>query len=219
MTAVRCMISILCIAWGLTVALPLSAEDGGVVHFPQEIQRSCRGGRAQMYDECGSQADILRAAEKAADVQGKTVLVVFGAEWCIWCHVLEKHLQGEADRFHYNVEGDKYALFERDTGASDVTPSQLNAYARDTLVLAHIESQHSPDGDAILIETGARKFFENALPFVFAVKDGRFVAAMASTDDLIGLEVRRDTNDWYRGYNRSLLLAELTRLVEAANSR
>lgn len=38
----------------------------------------------------------LQAAHKAALKSGKPILIVFGAEWCFYCHKLEKETLGDA---------------------------------------------------------------------------------------------------------------------------
>lgn len=47
-------------------------------------------------------------------------------------------------------------------------------------------------------------------------RGGRVTAVITSPSKPSGLEVRRDTEDWFRGYDRSLLLSELKRLVRAS---
>ncbi len=212
MTLLRDISVGICVMLGL-VGLPLDARADGITHFPADIARSCWGGRAQMYDECGSQQKILAQAMAAADVEGKTVLVIYGAEWCIWCHTLEKYLAGDSFRFEYNLEGDQFALYELGTGASSVTAAELEAFTSENLVLAHIENQYSPDGYDVLAQTGADALFAGGLPFVFTVVDGAVSRVMANPSELKGLEVRREGFNWYRGYNRELLLAELERMI------
>ncbi len=78
------------------LALPLAAEP----EYPKmgpDIYDTKADGKAQ----------IAAALAKAA-VAHKRVLVMFGANWCIWCHRLHATLEGDAKvaaalRAHYEV--------------------------------------------------------------------------------------------------------------------
>ncbi len=72
--------------------------------------------------------------------------------------------------------------------------------------LCIIDAQYAPNGRAVLKNTGADRHFDHGIPFVFTVsKTGKYSANMTSKR----VEIRRDTMDWYRGYNRTKLLKEL----------
>ncbi len=186
-------------AIGVAMAImqPAFAEDLGPVHFPQDIQRGCKGGRAQIYDECGSQFDVLADAMAEAARTDRQVLVVFGAEWCVWCHVFHKYLAGQTGVFRYVLEGDGLLMAEGKLEAEKA--ELLRDYARDTFVLAHIESEYSPDGWDVLESLGAAPHFENAIPFIFSVQDGAFAAALPDPQNVPGFEVRREGLLLYRG--------------------
>lgn len=147
---------------------------------------------------------------------GKTVIVNYGAEWCIWCHVLDSHLRGVTGRFTYPVDGTDVTLTERSGRDVLADARALNAFASTHLILVHIEAESAPDGDQVLARTGAGRHFDNSFPFVFSLTpDGEFAAAF----NYAPVERRRDTaRDWYRGYDRRGLLAELQRMRRAALS-
>lgn len=206
---------------GLVAALTLaataaSAEDLKI--FPQEIEKRCFGGRAEMYDECGSQLAVLRDARAAAAGSGRTVLVIYGAEWCIWCHVLKRHLEGRHGAFSYTLEGESgYNVNEHSDGNDAAEAAILAEFASRAFVVAAIESQHTMDGDLVLSRTGAADHVRDWIPFVFTLDaDGRFAAKLPEFDELPDLEVRREGDDWYRGYDRAVLMRELGRMLEAA---
>ena len=138
----------------------------------------------------------------------------FGAEWCIWCHVFDKHLNGLTGRFSYPVEGDDVTLIER--SGQDVLEDAraLNNFASRNVILVHIESDHAPDGWQVLEATGAAAHFDQAYPFIFSVTpDGVFATHLEDGP----IERRRDNvGDWYRGYDREGLIAELQRMRQAS---
>lgn len=196
-----------------TPTAPL-AEARAVTSFPARLSAECHDGRARLYDECGSQAAILDSALAEARRSGKTVVINFGAEWCIWCHVFDAHLRGATGRIQYPVEREPVTLIERSGRSVLPDAKELNDYAATHLVIAHIEVEQAPDGWDVMDRTGARKAFADELPFVVAVTpEGRFAAAMNAKQ----AEVRRDSgDDWYRGYDRKHLLGELKRMRQKA---
>jgi hypothetical protein len=61
--------------------------------------------------------------------------------------------------------------------------------------------------------TGAARYMGNSIPFIFAVdREGRYAAHFNNEP----VEFRRETDDWYRGYDRRKLLAELQGMYAAA---
>jgi hypothetical protein len=192
-------------------------ETTAVTSLPSALDRSCRDGRARLYDECGSQTAIFQQALEEGRATGKTVIVSYGAEWCIWCHVFDNHLNGLTGRFSYPVEGEKVTLVERSGRDVLGDAMALNEYASRNLILVHIEGDHAPDGWQVIEATGAGQRFDQAYPFIFAVSpDGAFAAVLEDGP----IETRRDTiGDWYRGYDRAGLLAELQRMRRASQTQ
>lgn len=72
-----------------------------VKHFPETLDKNCKDGLAKLYDECGDQSKVLNSAINLAKKENKTVLIVYGAEWCIWCHVFDKYIKGEIGSYEY----------------------------------------------------------------------------------------------------------------------
>jgi hypothetical protein len=197
-------------------ATPTTASEEmlPVRSHPASLDPSCGNGRARMYDECGSQVALLEQALAEARSTGKTVIVNYGAEWCIWCHVFDRHLAGETGRFTYPVDGEDVTLVERSGRDPLADARTLNAYASRNLIVLHVDGDNAPDGWQVLEATGADAHFRQAYPFVFSITPGgQFAAAFDDTR----AERRRDTaGDWYRGYDRRELLAELQRMRQAA---
>lgn len=191
-----------------------SSQSLPVSSFPTHLDPSCGGGRARIYDECGSQMDIFHRALEQARRSGKTVIVSYGAEWCIWCHVFDSHVRGATGQFNYPYTP---ALFSVERSRRDVLRDAraLNQFASENLILAHIEGDKAPDGRAVLEATGAAAHFTGGLPFVFSVTpEGRFAAKV----DFQDTNVRLDNAGFYQGYNRAGLLAELRRIRDAARN-
>jgi hypothetical protein len=197
------------------MALPAQA-DGNVTIFPKSISTDCFGGRAVSYDECGFQRDLFDRALRAANRADKRLLIVYGAEWCIWCHVFKEHIKGNSGEFHYKLEGrDGYRMDEVATAQDIKMATTLSTFTADTFVVVNIEGQHSFDGYNVLDYTGASEHIGQVIPYIFTVdRNGSFMADMASTVENKALEKRREGIDWYRGYNRTELMNELVELAK-----
>ena len=157
-----------------------ACHAAGPVHFPQAIDPGCRGGRAQIYDECSSQFDVLNAAMAEAERTGKIVMVVYGAEWCIWCHVFDKYLAGQTGTFKYNLEGDRYTLFEGKLeegsgggGARLCRPNLRGGPYRGSVQFGRVRRY--------LRRSGAAEHMGMGIPYIFTLRDGRFAARMRDT--------------------------------------
>ena len=164
---------------------------------------------------------IFTQAKLRAKQEGKTVLVSYGAEWCIWCHVFEAYIHGDVEKFTYTFgqEGDekRYTHTMRERANRDVSEDAYNLkkYVSENFVLAHIDYEHSPDGDDVLTQTQAWDAFTGGVPYIFTVDATGKDAANFDHDVA---EVRRDTDDWYRGYDRIKLLEQLQKMRAAAQS-
>jgi thioredoxin-related protein len=194
--------------------LPVNADEALEI-YPKTISDSCFGGRAVSYDECGLQRDLFDRALRTANKAGKRLLVVYGAEWCIWCHVFKEHIKGNSGKFNYTIEGQSgYAMDEHATADDRTAAKTLAAFAADEFIVVNIEAQHSFDGYSVLDHTGAVKHIGQTIPYIFVVdKNGAFIRDMPDSTQNKHLEKRRDTDDWYRGYNRKVLIAELKKLA------
>ena len=145
----------------LASALPLAAQP---ISLPEEPRVICKEARLKLYAGCLDQRTLFAEARALAAAEGKALMVAFGAEWCIWCHIFDAALKGTLP-----VED----LRRRDRPAYAALPRLAEAY-----VVVHIDGD-AEGGFAVLQETGARDHFRYAIPFIFTVDaDGRFVAAI-----------------------------------------
>jgi len=215
----RCFLKFALLAVFAVFSVPISTIASEAITLPDVPVRGCRGERAKLYDECGSQIAIFTDAQSRAKETGKVLLVSYGAEWCIWCHVFEAYVKGGHTELEYTysdpADEERYTstFFERANRDPNSEALKLSTYFAEAFVLVHIESRYSKDGYEVLEMTQADLHFDGGLPFIFTLKpNGQFAAAFNST----GIETRREFIDWYRGYDRKNLTIELMRLQKRA---
>ena len=184
--------------------------------YPKTFREDCRNGNAKLYDECGDQFEILRLATAAAEKEHKVLVVSYGAEWCIWCHAFDAHLKGQYGMFYYDVEDFPHIMRESLDAREVELASRTNAYAAANIIVAHIDSRYAPNGEDVLRALGAEWQAGDGIPFIFSVRDGRFVAETRWSSQDFPIEKRRNGDSPYRGFNRQLLLEDLERVVNAA---
>lgn len=190
--------------------------------IPEKADASCNNRRAKIYDECSNQYDLYLRARKLADSEGKSLLITYGAEWCIWCHVFEKYIHGEYKKFDYvfgdedNPTSEKATLREKSKYDPAPEAYELSMYVRKTFVVLNLDYANSTGADRVMFETGAHEYFDNWLPFIFTVDgDGRYVDNLSNYEVMI----RRDkTFDWYRGYDRKKLQSALNEMHQKSIS-
>ena len=212
------------LSFALAQTSPASAPSvpgDKITTIPSEFNKNCRRGRAKLYDECSDQSLIFEAAKQLAAAENKILLVSYGAEWCIWCHVFAKYIHGEKTRFEYTYGSPSEpearhtsTIFERENRDVTADAAALSSYVGRSFVVVHIDGQHAPNGGAVVEKTGAAPFMGNSIPFIFTVdRKGQYAAHI--NHELV--EIRRDIDDWYRGYDRHKLLIELQRMRDAAS--
>lgn len=199
---------------------PVDRPSHVYVGFPASIDAQCRDGKARIYDECGDQTVLFETALARARSEAKVLLVEFGSEWCIWCHVFEAHINGEYREFRYTYgtpdepEVRYTHTFEEGAGADATAAAALRDFVAANFVIVHIDAEYAPRGWDVLDTTDARDHYPGGIPFVFTVNDSGKFAAKFNHD---AAEVRRESDDdWYRGYNRASLMQQLTAMRDAA---
>lgn len=199
----------------VAVEAPPSENLPKLVKVPSEIPKSFGNGRAKLYDDCADQKVLFEEASLLAKQEGKTLIISYGAEWCIWRHVFDKYVQGYSDTFTYTYgePSDPQAWTDtlREKAEHDAASEALEftTYFRENFVLFHLESDNAPNGDAVLTQTSASTYYDNWLPFIFTVDEaGRYFGHI----DYEEVQIRRDTMDWYRGYDRQKLTTALKKI-------
>jgi hypothetical protein len=205
--------SVFVVTFGKASAAPStpSITATPVVTYPVRPLGACLIEDPILYNPCLKQDMILVDARAAATAQNKTVLIAYGADWCIWCHVFEAYARGDYGKFAHPFDGRIWKMSETPTKVMAAEAAALNRYIADNFVIAHI-SASAPDGDAILTLTGAKAHSSGGIPFIYSISvAGQFAAAVNSAD----VEIRRDTGRQFRGYDRSKLLQSLVSLRKA----
>lgn len=198
------------------VATASAFDPQPLVKVPAKPDPDCRTGRAQIYDECSDQREIMARAMEKGRALNRPVLVVAGAEWCIWCHVMDHYFQGAYDRFEYQVEENRYRLQEKGQAEIVAQARELNRFVAENFVIAKIETKYAPNGDNVLREAGVAEY--SWVPYVFVVDSrGNIIETMEKEVEGRSIYNRRDNgDDWFRGYDRPVLQAALTRLRDLA---
>ena len=199
----------------------VATVEAPVVSFPTDPRADCPDSRARLYAECADQQAVLAEGLAAAQAGGRLVLVELGAEWCVWCHVLHRHLIGETfSRFEYVYrDGETYAQEEPEHRADIEAAKALAQYMAEHFVFVHIDADNKfgrqPEGGTgwdVLRQTGADALFGDWVPLTFALSaEGALIGGFDSRQAEL-----RDDETGYRGYDRRLLLAEAQRLRAAA---
>ncbi len=205
----------------VTYAAGTGNAEAEITRFPETLDKNCRHGRAKLFDECSDQLTLFNAALKRSIAENKVLLVSFGAEWCIWCHVFDQYIHGGKTRFTYtfgtpddpNVS-ETATLYEKEQTDVSADADALRSYVSRSFVVVHIDGLFAPNGHDTLEKTGADRHYDGGLPYIFTVKaDGRFAAKFQPNR----VETRRDGIwDWYRGYDRHGLMEQLSELRDAA---
>jgi hypothetical protein len=193
------------------------------VSFPLSIDPRCRDRKATMFDECGDQSALFATALARAKSEGKVLLVEYGAEWCIWCHVFDAHINGDRDRFRYTYgrpeepEALDTRTFNEGEKSDPAAADALRDFVATHFVVVHVDAEYAPGGDTVLEATGADEYYAGGIPFVFTVDAKGHIAGRFDHDSV---EKRREGgSDWYRGYDRAGLLRQLTEMHDTARAR
>lgn len=186
--------------------------------YPERVSSECRDGIAQIYDECSDQSKIVERAVHRANETGKTVLVVYGAEWCIWCHVFDKYVKGHSKKFKYEWQyhdGDNldWKMREKENRNAKSEAKILNRYVSENFIIVHLESYRSPNGEQTAQDIGLNPDDFSYVPVIFSLdQSGYYAANMHAYNAIPGLEIREDSGRDFRGFDRNILLDELKQL-------
>lgn len=189
------------------------------VSYPVSIDPECRDGSARLFDECSDQVDLFHKALAHANAEGKVLLVEIGAEWCIWCHVFDAHINGDRRQFRYTYgtpeEPDaRYTRVFNEGGDSSMESADaLRDYVTSHFVVVHIDVQYAPRGFEVMELSNALDAYAQFIPFVYTV-DAEGIFAKGFVQETV--ERRRDLGDWYRGYDRAGMLEQLKGMYDAA---
>lgn len=185
--------------------------------FPKFDQPNCKAKVTYIYDECSDQVAMFGMAQAKALEEGKTLLVINGAEWCIWCHVLHSFLKGGDGDLSYRYDaavrenGLPYGVVEADL--ENPAAQELARYVAQNFVVFSMDVRQYDGPDPVLLATGAIEKDPDYIPFAFAVdRKGKFAGWMP-----FGYMVEdRPGHDWPHAYNRASVTRMLMRMRRAA---
>ncbi|MFB2539228.1 MULTISPECIES: hypothetical protein [unclassified Acinetobacter] len=189
-------------------------------NYPKQLTKNCGDGLADLYDECADQLTILKQAINDAKQQpNKRILIVYGAEWCIWDHVFHKYIQGKVGEFNYQWrdntgEFSKWQMLEQVSNEQYQDAKALNQFVADNFIVVNIEAEKS-NGNEIFKRIGAKQTYHYPAIMVLD-KQGKHRATMPAGSEIVGLEIRESGGQEYRGYDRKILLNELKKLRKDA---
>lgn len=200
--------------------IPGPAQGNPLVIVPAQVPAKCarRVNHPQvLFDVCRDQLKLLEEAKALARASGKSVLVSFGADWCIWCHVFEAHILGQYGSFTYTTPEGTWTMQEKDTAkGNEAQAAAFKTFVASKFVVVNIAQEAGSSAEAVLKATGVDKQYSGSLPLIYVLdQNGRATGTLESP----GVEVRRDTDDWYRGYDRAKLLNVLQSLVTPRSSK
>ena len=93
-----------------------------------------------VYRVCSDQPQAYRAALKAAQQEKRDLLIVFGAEWCVWCKALHRLFEDPA---HEPLLKKNFGLLE--TGLYEGREKSAGGYAV-LAEVAKLANAKEPDG-------------------------------------------------------------------------
>lgn len=219
LTAMHRLVKSLLIVLASLALAACAKDDSGpakrsYVSLPEALDSGCRDGRAKIYDECGDQLSLFKTALERANKEHKTLLVFYGAEWCVWCHALDAHLNGEARLFRLTDEGVEATHASSSSSKSDGAVAQLRELLSKSFVIVHIDAQLAPNGLATLKSSGAEEKFLGRIPFLFSVDStGRYTTSV----DHSFIRTSQEGADVYCDFDRGDLLAQLTKILNVKN--
>lgn len=202
----------------LSLLFPLkseSTEAKKVEIYPKKLDLNCGDGAAQIYDECGNQLDLLNEAIDAAHKQNKRVLMVYGAEWCIWDHVFNQYIQGHLGQFRYKFRLDgklqQWDMQESVKPDDYENAKKLQQFVAENFVVVNIEAEHT-NGKEVLSHIGMPEEIYYFPTIMVLDKSGKFKGKMPSSGSIPGFQIRQSGTEEYRGYDRKILLEQLSLL-------
>lgn len=185
--------------------------------FPKFDGPPCQAKQTHVYDECSDQLELFNQAKAAAAEEGKVLLVVYGAEWCIWCHALHSFLKGGEGNLAYRYgEGEAASDLPVGVVKADLRnpkAMQLAAFVARNFVVFSMDSRRYDGPDPVFEAAGLDDDAAEYLPYVFAVNsDGKYVGDFE--EKVFAYEV--DGIEWSYIYDRGELMDGLAYLWHAA---
>lgn len=173
--------------------------EHGLVKYPNVAALCQAQGPRDIYASCQAQRELFQKARAHAADSRKLLLIGYGADWCVWCKVSDRYLDG--------------AVSKQEEGSAEGNlrlAGQLAEYVAETFVLLHIDSDKKAETTPLMQEIGAGRWVRPAVP-VFVVLD----PGSGAVEEARLVEAEKPASTGYVGYDRVLVLKELLRAASA----
>ncbi len=191
-----------CCAAATMSGRPAAAETGyfvvgehGLVKYPNVGALCPEQGVRDIYASCLRQRDLFRKARAHAVDSQKLLLIGYGADWCIWCKVSDRYLEG--------------AVSKQEEGSADSNlrrARNLAEFVAETFVVVHVDSDKKAETAPLMRDIGAGQWVGPAIP-VYVVLDPR----SGAVEEARLVEAEKPASAGYVGYDRVEMLRELLR--------
>lgn len=174
---------------------PIAPRRGayGLTSFP-DAPALC-GDPTRLFAKCRSQTEIALAALAEAKAQDKALLVEVGADWCVWCLVIDRYISG------WFVDG-----AEPRTAGTKADAEALARFAAANFVVVKLES--GPGVVAAMRRLGITYTPSKPVPAFYVVYAGKAREAPIRNAELTA-------RGEFRGYSRQGVLAQIRRALHA----
>ena len=176
-----------------------SVGEYGLVKYPDVGALCPEQGVRDVYASCRAQRELFQKARAHAVDSRKLLLIGYGADWCIWCKVSDRYLDG--------------AVSKQEGGSAESNARlarNLAEYVAETFVVLHVDSDKKSETAPLMQEIGAGRWVGPAVP-VFVVLDPR----SGAVEEARLVEAEKPASAGYVGYDRVLVLKELLRAASA----
>lgn len=138
----------------------------------------CADGRMPIYDEQADGRELIAVALEKANMEGKRVLITWGANWCGWCYHLKEQRDTHAGIRALMVE--RYVAINVDLGNRDRHMALALEYGLDfkNLRIPHmtvLDESGKPAGQKqpteLAVEEGGKTVYSQERIFAFVNKD------------------------------------------------
>ncbi|MDJ0942210.1 MAG: hypothetical protein QNJ30_02005 [Kiloniellales bacterium] len=169
--------------------------DHGLVKYPNVGALCPAQGPRDVYASCRKQRELFQKARDHAIGSEKLLLIGYGADWCVWCKVSDRYLEGAVSKQEQGSPESNLRLARN-----------LAEFVAETFVVLHVDSDKKAETTPLMKEIGAGRWVRPAVP-VFVVLDPRSGALEEAR--LVEAEVPAGAG--YVGYDRVEMLKELLR--------
>lgn len=182
-----------------TGADDFTVGEYGLVKYPNVAALCPDQGIRDVYASCRAQGELFQKARAHAVDSRKLLLIGYGADWCVWCKVSDRYLEGAVSKQEDGSPESKARLARN-----------LAEYVAETFVVLHVDSDKKAETAPLMKEIGAGRWIGPEVP-VFVVLDPR----SGAVEEARLVKAEKPASAGYVGYDRVLVLRELLRAASA----